>query len=1373
MLPLYNFICIPLDTRDPAITNRTFALEVVTELEFPMGVSHDPSAIRDVLIQHPVLSRPSNQPLSAFVWEFRRWNANGRSMDVNAATKVAVKYSGATPLEAFRRNLLNYMGAAKETVTTASLQHDSRHERLPVDHFVDITKAADDLRYVTNALKLSALRSLNATSQIRRQSLSNGRNFTADVNTTILLTNLETASVALAKWIDGSMHSSVLEVLAEKNEERREQLYSAFASHVPRLQNIRNTVESIVRRITVDDSRSCPLDQTDSLMSVLATGESQAVNVADPNIAVHSAIKNSLLAEKCGFVTSWSVESPTPIYGDIDYVIQLDISSLVYDKAKIEVQPSLPSAFRRLGHTHPVSFSDVGSSNTQNSALACLNDKAGQARYRATCVNAEAGLVKGVILETKNSLAGPSASAESSFGKFTAPLDNRAPQLLHNDQFGTPEPETSGVVFSAPTDDLRTPTGLTFGSPQERRAALPCLFLEDLWIGYRLDLRGEDHENFSSIHTQEQEITFTQSGETVSGITEDYIEREQPDDRASKHSSTDLITYNGLSSGQAKDYLILLGVDQLTKPIPQQPFKQRIKSYGKTERVTFGRTYEYRFRNVFRCGISCDCADLKLREGRFSKQYRQQFPFFRARALRPGETLRIAQQGQKLEDGRTIYLTSEQPYAAIALVPSPIDIDSSRFHGILFASKDETKKQRKRMHVSDLGKFFKELPPAELNYFYDPDVYGVIVRAKVVNGDERGDFEDLDYMDGTYCKIVRHITLEPVTEMYGREGDWQRFKPIVLSFHTSMKPGARVRKEGWLGHSRHIEVEVPPAAELHLSLVPLFNRNLMSKTASYLASSADLQEAGLEISAANSFPIPAVAEQLIKVIHAVKEPRQKPTLFCDNPRMGGGAASGHDTCVAGRKLDSEFGSLFGRVELDAASTKEVRLEAAWMDVNDDPNQGRYVLEPGTTTTTPRSVVFREFTPVHPSAANFHKFFLSASGGQPSEALLEYKVATSSHGFADQFMLQCVEDKVFLGQPPEDQPVDVTGTSNRLNFKDQRRKYAKIEAVVVSRFAERFKDKTANSELRSNSVMVDVPSTIRMTAPKVSHIVPLRREFRTGNSGSGTKAATFGVRIYLRKGCFQSSVGERLAIGCAAGGEAGATDAEILKYVTQWGEDPVERAALRSTTRMPRASDFVAPDSEVNASSFDENLYPPNAVGGRMAVIYRDNVALARSVPGSEQRWVSVASYALRYDDRQSLWYADIQIEGDFFGWCGMALYRHQPHALPERELSDTSAWVYAAVLYGEPVAWVEKQDTLYVTIGPVYDASVSFDLDSLEYREGVSPDLSEPGRILHPLKSYRVGKGLYFEAVVPKKHFDWSLFKKRFGYPVASARLRD
>jgi hypothetical protein len=1274
---------------------------------------------------------------------------------------------------------MNYLGATEETVIPAKLDHDPTYDNLPDDHFVDVTLASDQLKFLTHSLQLSAIRNVREAIRIRQQSSSRVSRPGEVADKGAAMTDLNTVSFALAKWVDGSMHALLLEALSEKDEMKAEHLSSALGPSAPlvgdlwkTVDNIRKTVAKIARRIYIDPNKPLPSCETKQVRGVRVVGNPNQIPLTDPNVAVHSALKNSLIAAACGLVTDWSVESPTPIQGERNLVIQLDRESLTYDKTKVELQTPVGTAFRRDSHTHPVSYRDLDSKETKNGALACLNELDGSARYRATSINTETGLVKEVIIQANNSLAGPSATADSDlFGKFNKERDDRPPQLLRNDQFGTPEPETSGVVFSAPLVDVAVPTNLKHPTPAARMAALPCLFLEDLWTGYRLDVKEETRQKFSSIHEQEQRILFTQSTKTVTGVTEDYIEREQADDPARGHTSTDLTTYNGLSTGQAKDYLVFLGVNQQRTRQPQQPFEVNVVGYSKTERLTFGRVYEYRLRNVFLGGISCGANDPQLEQARFASQYRQRFPFFRARALRPGEVLTsVESQEERDSSGRTIYLTDDAPRALITLVPSPIDIETSRFHGTLFSAKDEVVRHNERKHVGDLGKFFQTIPPDELNYFYDPDVFGVVIRATLVNGDEQGEPQDLIYVDGTYCGISRHLTMKAISETYGRDGDWQNFKPIVISFSATERPSANIRSAGsWHGY-RRVDVEIPPAGELHLSIVPLFNPNLLSKTASHIASSAQLAKIGLKVEN-DASPIPAIAEQTIKVIHAVKLPRQAPVLVCENPRVGAGVPGSENGCLAGRKLDTQFGYIFGRIELDAASTKEVRLEATWSDVNDDPNQERYVLETGSASSTPRSVIFRQFSPVAPAAEQFRKLFLTASDGSRSSGLVDYRIGNTEYDFADQFMLQCAEDKVFMGQPPNTQKEEIPDTSNRINFKDQRRKLLKVQAIAVSRFAERYAEGSAG-ELRSNSVMVDLPSSVKMTAPNVSHIVPLRKAVLTGDDDIGTRRATFGVRIYLRRQFFQSGFGERLAVACGTGRKPGEDSDETPKDVTQWGEDPIERAGLRSTTRMPRASDFVAPNGEDGMVGLAAELYPELAQGGRAPVIYRDNVGIASSVPAGQRRWVSIASYALRYDNRQRLWYADVYVEGDFFGWCGMALYRHQPNALPDRELSETWDWVYAAVLYGEPVAWVEKQGSLHVTIGPIYDANVAFELDSLEYGDGVSRDVLEPDRLIQPLKSYRVDKAVYFEAVIPKKNFDWSLIKKRFGYSVASTRLR-
>ena len=200
------------------------------------------------------------------------------------------------------------------------------------------------------------------------------------------------------------------------------------------------------------------------------------------------------------------------------------------------------------------------------------------------------------------------------------------------------------------------------------------------------------------------------------------------------------------------------------------------------------------------------------------------------------------------------------------------------------------------------------------------------------------------------------------------------------------------------------------------------------------------------------------------------------------------------------------------MEVDAASTKEVRLEASWMDVADSANQEKYLLQAGKAAMPARSVVFEEFEPVRPSAVNFHSLFLSGTAGQLSSALLNYRVeGQSQYGFTDQFDLQCIENKVFFNRTGE--PSAAKSTSNRFDAKDLRRKLVKLEAVGVSRFVDKFADKSSNAQVRSNTVVVDVPSTVQMGAPQISHVVPLRAEDSVGTEASAVNIpAVSGTKI---------------------------------------------------------------------------------------------------------------------------------------------------------------------------------------------------------------------------------------------------------------------
>jgi hypothetical protein len=1187
------------------------------------------------------------------------------------------------------------------------------------------------------------------------------------------------SSYRIAKWVDSTVHSAVLEAIRTNRDREHPNAYATLGLNSNSMSIVQDTVAKITRRMTVNGPVELANGHNDELYIASEKGISN-IPKDDLNVALHAALRNELLARALGLVSDWSVECDIPIDGDRDWVIQVDEKSLHFDASKTTLQQPLPTVFRRRSHTHPLAYADIKSSGTSNCAFAALNGDDGSARYRASSISAENLLVKQVVLQAQNSLDGPAAkNGPGPGGVFNDPIDTRAPQLLQNDQYGSPEPETTGVVFSAPIEDLITPKDLAFKSPEERHKAMPCLFLEDLWIGYRLDIKKNASSPFNSVHAQTQRISFVGSQEYIEGEMESFIEREQPDDPARGHTSTDLTTYSGLSAGQMKDYLTFLGLPQPAPPLSDGRISIVPVSYGQTQRLLFGHTYPYRLRTVLRGAVSIDPRGLESTDDRSLRIHEQSFPFFRARSLRPGELIRQTGEGQRGKDGETIFLSLNNQSQMVSLVPTPMNVDTSRYHGMLLQNVNEPVLDNNRVHVSDLSKLFKRIPPRSLNYFYDPDVYGVSVHITHLNGDEENEPDQLLYRDGIYCRLVKHNHLKPVTKLYGPKNQWRNRKAILFRFRTTSSAKASIHNDP---ESQLVTISVPPGAQLRVSLLPLFDRRLLTENASNISTSNQLLGMGNTSPTADLSVIPAIGMQTIDVVHAVPFSRKTPELVCEpNPF----AEKGELTVPLGlRKLDSEFGIVLGRIEADAATTKEIYIEGSWHDISDDPRQSRYTLESRKASSAPRSLLFQEYVPVPPNSSAWDQFF-KQNGENGASTLSHFKIGEFSYGFVDQFDLQCAENEVFLGQGPSDSQGPANGAERlrtasqnalRLDLKDLRRKLVSVNVVGASRFGDKIPRWTKGSVSRSETTLVDFPSTLMMTSPQISHILPLRKaEVTRRTPRSGTTRVLYGLRIYLKKPFFESGPGERLAIGCLAGEEVAPIDpSDAPHYVTRWGEDPIERAALDVTQRMPKASDFQAVNIGAAKSkrALNPELYPEGVAGGNDKVIYRDNLKLHSSDPKAKLRWVSVASYGVQYDSHQGLWYADVRIRGEFFGACGLALYRHQPSAIPGRELSGACTWAYASIIYGEPTAWAETGSNVHITIGPIFDPNISFELDSAHFYGGVSEDLNSPDRVLRPIKNYTVGKARYYELVVPKTNLDWSLLKKRYGFSFSSASLQ-
>jgi len=1298
----YTIICVPLDARGGDDSPNEFEVGLVCEPRFPQG-EYQPQLLAAILAQHPILK--GGRSISARAKPIAAWQSNP-SMTTPDVVKVMLthKEDEHGPLPAIAAMLLRYMGVPYP-IRSDGIMHDQRFDQLGADKFVDIAQTYDTIVEIKRRLhRLKGALHIQSSDEVDQFDLGAFRR------------------------LDSAAHAAILDSLRDRGKSMQLDRLVALEGGDVQAQLVQSALRKLERRLTVKTAlRQVAEVAPGKLMSASAAG-ARTVSAQDPNISVHAALRNGLVASACGFVTRWSASSE-PISGD--WVMEIDLTSISMDAALVDVVTN-PTAFRRRELTHPLAYRDLTAKQTGNCGFVALNESAGKARYRASCVNTEAQLVKDFIVQASNSLSDV-ADVKEHFGDFVGLVDTRRPQLLGDEQLGTSEPETSGIVFSAPVDDLVTQAVLRPNGQGERTGpGLTCNFLEDLWIGYRLDLTTETG-SFRSVHIQRQRAEF--SNGHVEGDNEDFFDREQAADEDREVTSTEFATYNGMSTAQARDMRIFLGLEDTPTASDTAPFRVSTVGYSDATRLKFGQAYKYRLRAVF---LGCLSLPARGMPASLEARYVQTVPFFRARRYKAGEVVSSSGGDAPGKDRSrlSIQLTDLSPTAKITLAPAPIDIDACRYYGLVLDNADEAGELAGRRFVKDAATMFTN-GRADMNYFYDPEVSGVIIRAKVLNGRARTSGTPQMTYEGQYCEIIPHLPLKPVRQKYGNKGDWKNFRPIIISFRTTESEDPTIQRLGLLFDCHHVEVSVPSAVEIELSIIPDVDVADLKRTASFVSSSAQLS-ASRKTPEFNAGWIPSLSltDQIIRVVHAVPRPLRDPELVVGGPANRGSLAL--------RAVDSEKAEVPGHVEVHAASTGQMRLQATWTDIDDAPEQETYALNSGLAVTKPHSVVFGEVPTPLP-------------GGLIAFADNTNSITQSSGGQS-----QCAESKVFLGGAERGDPNASREKWHALNFKDLRRKIVTVSVLARSRFESAYGPRAVDVE--SSSVVVDVPGTARMEAPRVSHILPLVNAKEIIASGRRSIDTEYAFRIFLERPWFQSGPGERLAIGCLTGPEPNVIREALDKTFTQWGEDPVERPGLVVSRRIPRASDFISPATGVE---LDPRLYP--AAEDRRVVLHRDNVQLGSDNFASTR--LSLASYAVAWDRDTQHWYCDVVLGSDFVGWCGLALYRHQPNACLGRELSEAADWAYAAVIHGDPIAWVVREGEVRVAVGPSFDPYSSFELDAIEFRDGVSENLRARANSVVELKRYQVQRSYYFEAEVPYRSTGWNLTKRRFGYGVASIPL--
>ena len=1303
----YNFIPVPLDAA--SADTPSFKLHLISTIDFTAGTTSG-SEIAAAVDGHPLLGRTEGEPLRGLAMFYSDW-AGVKKIVAGApgVREVTLTYGGTTPLKSLRSALSDYLARSGQ-LPVAKLGHDSAHDKRVAADFLDIAGMHDRVSALRAMIRQSAAARVGLRSALALDDLSD-----------------QAVNYARTRWFDAQVQATMIELLFGATQAKDVGLGD---DGVALAASARSDVAKLRRRKAAASQQA----QREGLRAMSEDGGSD-VDPRDPNAAIHAALTNNLIAQACGIATEWTV-SPAAGEGLVgDWVVTIDPANFAGNAAVA----CKATAFRRQASTHPLSFGDIGKPTTSNGCLATLNDAAGMPRYSCTGINAEMAAVQATVLQADNSVVNAPVDMPATLSGREHRRDDRPAVELAEQQFGYNELEAVGLTISAPAADLVTPDALKSAT---RERDLPCLFLEDLWVGYRLDL-AEEGGRLRSVHRQTQRISFG-AGRSIRGESEDFWPREAPNEGADQ-ISTEILRFNGLSAAQNIDYAKFLGTYEKPPEVPDAPFSVEIESCSGVTRLGFGRRYAYRLRNTFQGGVGLRDDDPSLSNN--DPQFVQTASYPRARSFRPGEIVAASAKGGEGEKKVSIFLTDKERSRRILVAPSPVDPDTARYNGQFLSGAAEVQTDAGRAFVADIPAFFGssgETAP----YYCDPDVAAIKIEVWMRNGDPQSTDRRFGFEDGVYCEMVEPLHVGPVTARFGAAGQWRAFRPveILITAASGLRPTLKAEAGG-----RRVRLSVPPAADLELVLTPVVPSREVANAASFVSSSSVAALAGAALpTAAAGLP---VVEHRIRVVHCTRAPVRAPIVVSE---INAGGSDAAPLAILKREPQSDLAELAGYVQVDAASSGDLQIEGSWSEIDDDPIHERYVLKSGSTVSRPRSLQFRDYTP--PAPAQAVRLLLQGDSGAAALAEAEGKIG-----------LQCAENRVFLGgSKPASLPGDTGTAPCVLALGNSRRARLRLTAAAKSRYARLFSpDPKKSSSLASRTIDAEVPASMRLPAPQISHVMPLVRQIDGQDRGRRTRQRVYAFRIYVRRPWFLSGHGERLAIACHTGSPPTGPRDTLNRAISQWGEDPIARSKAVASRRLPRAADFRA----AGTPTLDPHLYPADSPEGDEAVLYFDDVVRGSEATTDGDGRLALASYALEWDDGQKLWFCDVELANDFTGWIGLALYRHQPQAHEGLQLSPSSAWIYSLLLQGERVTWVSQNGITAVTIGPVFDRTLDFEAEQRSYRSGVSALVDDKASERLAFERFEVDGKLYFEGRFPVSGDGVEIIRRRLGSDISSFRL--
>jgi hypothetical protein len=1034
----------------------------------------------------------------------------------------------------------------------------------------------------------------------------------------------------------------------------------------------------------------------------------------DPNVLLSTAVKEPLMARLLGLVTEWEFTYDAGALPSPNCLIEFYGLTCADADCKVE---SRPTAFTVKAQVYP---SPREKKRELASGLAWLNGRDGGDDYLAIQVDADEELTKAWHQQGSNTLrtidrvrapnAGiPEGVPDSTYTDETlkgVPKDAREiredakhtfdkAKSLAGSEYGVNEPSTYGIVFSA--------SQLDFGAKPDTSPGAPY-YLEDLLVGYRLDVSrmlDGSWTAFASLHSQRQTLSFV-GGATFANDEpcECFIDREQL--ASGRPTSTEFARWTGVGNAQTYPFADPRDgrqKDSNDKPIdrtvPERISKVAVAVDRSLPRLWFPGQYRYRIRNVFLGGLSLhptDADSLLKNQPALNRPHVQEFGFYRTKAMSPGIPLAEGKSGTGGE--QVLYLTKPGETVYVCLFPEPVDLEHARYSGLIGTPRDDLRELDNVSLIDDPRTQLRSRLTSWHPYFLDSDVSRVRASGYSLTRNPIDSPRDA-MIDGRECKVAPFWHFGSRVLQFGSESSWLQFRPVRLTFCGVQGGDGPVDPNGNSGASE-MSVRLAPGDVVEIALMPEVGKGQLANTYFYRSA---VRHSGRPLSDLPPIPmLPMVAERRVRVVHATPKPLQAPRLLIDPRfRMKSSVATMKEDVYRIPRPYDNTAHVPCAAKIHAATTGEVRLRAAWVDVKDEPLHQGAIEMPAAAECVARGVLFAE----RDRPSNGEVQYMFRPGRLTDKSFAE---------LADRVNQVCLEDELHYLMPKAGlSPDEIAGANarshNAISFPTGARRIVKVRAAAFGRYPDQFPALAAAQRLlESDASILDIANREVPMSPQIKRVLPLIAD--EDEQQSHRRGKTSMLRFYFAKGMFgHTGVGSRCAIGFIP--PDAQFDPFTRQFGSQWGEDPLEHPKVAATRQWPKASDFRAPGP---SDSLSQILYPEALGPERTDVLYDSAVVQAKDPETKQIRRIPLhlASYALRLDSTEQLYYLDVKTDERFFGWLRLALYVHQPHSEDGRSLSPLPTAAYAAVVYDEPVTHFNDAGWWTIRIGPIFDRSISY-----------------------------------------------------------------